>query len=99
MHMVYHLFHHVDIKFVKKIQAQITFLWLYGLHVLTFNGNSNQSHKVDVDNVIVDPIQVKYKLNNNKKWRNIWNESLLPNAWATKFTLGIISIGCQWEGA
>jgi len=54
--MVCHLFHHVDIKFVKKIQAQINFLQLYGLHVLTFDGNSKQSHKVDVDNVIVDPI-------------------------------------------
>jgi hypothetical protein len=54
--MVYHLFHHVDIKFFKKIRAQINFLQLYGLHVLTFDGNSKQSHKVDVDNVIVDPI-------------------------------------------
>jgi hypothetical protein len=97
--MVCHSFHHIVIKFVKKFQAQIFVLWLYGLHVLTFNGNSNQSHKVDVDHVIVDPIQVKAKLNNNKKWKNTWNESLLPNAWATKFTLDIISNGCQWEGA
>jgi len=65
--MVCHLFQHVDIKFVKKFQEQIFVLRLYGLHVLTFDGNSNQSHKVDVDHVIVDPIQVKAKLNNNKK--------------------------------
>jgi hypothetical protein len=67
MHIVYHLCHHVDIKFVKKIQAQIFFNLLYGLHVLTFNGNSNQSLKVDVDHVIVDPIKIKIKLDNNKK--------------------------------
>jgi len=73
MHMVCLLFHHVDIKFVEIFQAQIFFLWLYGLHVLTFNGDSNQSPKVDVDHVIVDPIQIKVKLDNNKKWRNIWN--------------------------
>jgi hypothetical protein len=97
MHIIYHLCHHVDIKFVKKIQAQICFLWLYGLHVLTFNGNSNQCPKVDVDHVIFDPIQIKVKINNNKKWWNVWNESLLPHAWATKFTMGIISGGCSWE--
>jgi len=39
------------------------------LHVLTFNGNSNQSPKVDVDHVIVDPIQVEVKLDNNKKMK------------------------------
>jgi hypothetical protein len=55
MHIVYHSCHHIDIKFVEMFQAQIFFLSLYGLHVFTFNDNSNQSPKVDVDHVIVDP--------------------------------------------
>jgi hypothetical protein len=48
--------HHVAIKFIKKIQAQIFLFNCIPIHIFTLGVNSKQSPKIVIDHIIIDLI-------------------------------------------
>jgi hypothetical protein len=58
---------------------------LYPNSCLTRDATYNQSLEVDVDCVIIDSIQVEVELENNKKWKKVYEVNYcFQDAWVAK---------------